>query len=115
MLTKMVLAKIGMKFRTEFALSGEQGLARLEDERPLPALVLLDLKMPGMDGLDVLRAMRGNALLSPIPVVVVTHSDLESDKEACYTAGANSFLHKSVDMDRFAIQIRKVLEKWMSS
>ena len=58
LLTQMVLAKMGFEIRTESALSGEQGLAALKGVGPLPSLVLLDLKMPGRDGLDVLRAMR---------------------------------------------------------
>lgn len=111
LLTQMVLAKIGLEIRTESALSGGQGLALLGDGRPLPSLVLLDLKMPGMGGLDVLRAIRSNERLRGIPVIVVTHSDLESDRDSCYDAGANSFLHKSVDMDRFAVEIREELVK----
>ena len=103
----------GLKIRTESALSGEQGLALLKSGGPVPSLVLLDLKMPGRDGLDVLRAIRSDDRLRGIPVIVVTHSDLESDKKACYDAGANGFLHKSVDMDRFAVEIRKALGEWM--
>ncbi|MGC1454459.1 MAG: response regulator [Nitrospirota bacterium] len=113
LLTQMVLAKLGLKIRTEPALSGELGLAILKGGGPLPSLVLLDLKMPGLDGLDVLREIRSDDRLRGIPVIVVTHSDLESDREACYDAGANGFLHKSVDMDRFAVEIRKALEEWM--
>ena len=115
LLTQMVLAKLGLEIRTESALSGELGLAILKGGAPLPSLVLLDLKMHGRDGLDVLRAIRSDDLLRGIPVIMVTHSDLESDREACYDAGASGFLHKSVDMDRFAVEIRKALEKWMSS
>jgi CheY-like chemotaxis protein len=113
LLTQMVLAKMGLDIRTESALSGEQGLALLKGGGPLPLLVLLDLKMPGRDGLDVLREIRSEDRLRGIPVIVVTHSDLESDKKACYDAGANGFLHKSVDMDRFSVKIRTVLEEWM--
>ena len=115
LLTQMVLAKIGPKVRTESALSGEAGLAHLRDESRLPSLVLLDLKMPGMDGLDVLRTIRSDERLRRIPVIIVTHSDLESDREACHNLGASSFLRKSVDLDRFAEELRKELETWMSS
>ncbi len=113
LLTQRVLAKIGQQIRTEAALNGEQGLALLREKTALPSLVLLDLKMPGMDGLDVLRVMRSDERLRRIPVIVVTHSDLESDREASSRAGANSFLNKSVDLDRFAFEIRSELEKWM--
>ena len=113
LLTQMVLTKIG--FRSESALSGAQGLARLRNGAALPSLILLDLKMPGMDGFDVLREIRGDEGLRAIPVVVVTHSDLELDKDACFNAGANSFLQKSVDLDHFTVELRKELEKWMKA
>ncbi len=113
LLTKMVLSKLGRTIRAEFALSGEEGLESLRSEAELPVLVLLDLKMPGMDGLDVLHAIRADKRLCPVPVIVVTHSDLESDREACYKSGANSCLNKSVDLDRFTQNIRSELEKWI--
>ena len=113
LLTKMVLSKLGQNIRTEFALSGTEGLAFLRDGTELPALVLLDLKMPGMDGIDVLRAIRADERLYPIPVIIVTHSDLESDREASYQSGANSFLNKSVDLGQFTQNIRSELEKWV--
>jgi two-component system response regulator len=113
LLTKMVLAKISRELRTESALSGEAGLAVLRDGSALPALILLDLKMPGMDGLDVLRELRLDGRLRRIPVIIVTHSDLESDKEASFKSGANSFLNKSVDLDQFTMHIRNELEKWV--
>src|SRR5574337_2008630 len=75
LLTQMVLSKMGLKIRTEAVLSGEQGLTRLRDGAPLPSLILLDLKMPRMDGLHVLRAIRNDERLRCIPVIVVTHSD----------------------------------------
>lgn len=113
LLTKRVLSKLGRKIRTECALSGEEGLAFLRDGAELPALVLLDLKMPRMGGLDVLHAIRADARLRRIPVIVVTHSDLESDKEASYQSGANSYLNKSVDLGQFTKYIRSELEKWI--
>ncbi len=113
LLTKMVLAKISRELRTESALSGDAGLAALREGGALPAMILLDLKMPGMDGLDVLRTIRADGRLRPIPVIIVTHSDLESDKRASLKNGANGFLSKSVDVDEFTKHIRNELEKWM--
>ncbi len=112
LLTQMVLTKMGQNIRTESALSGEAGLALLRNGAAPPSLILLDLKMPGMDGLDVLQTIRGDERLHSIPVVIVTHSDLESDKEVCSKAGANSYLIKSVDLDRFAAELQKELERW---
>jgi two-component system response regulator len=113
LLTKMVLSKLGRSVRMEFALSGEEGLAFLRSQTKPPSLVLLDLKMPGMDGLDVLRAIRADERLCPVPVIIVTHSDLESDRDESYRYGANSFLNKSVDLGQFTKHIRNELEKWI--
>lgn len=113
LLTKMVLTKISGTICCEAALTGEKGLALLRDGAAPPSLVILDLKIPGMDGLDVLRAIRSDEQLRGLPVIIVTHSDLESDKKACYKAGASGFLHKFVDLDRFSAELRKELGRWM--
>jgi CheY-like chemotaxis protein len=113
LLTQMVLSKLGRNIRTESASSGEAGLAALRAGSALPAMILLDLKMPRMGGLDVLHAIRTDERLRRIPVIIVTHSDLESDREASYKSGANSYLNKSVDLDQFTKHIRNELEKWI--
>lgn len=113
LLTQMVLRKIRGNFKVEAALSGSAGLAFLRGGDSLPTLILLDLKMPGMGGLDILRAIRADERLCRIPVVVLTHSDLESDREAAYGNGANSFLNKCVDLDQFTEKIRSELERWI--
>ncbi len=113
LLTQMVIRKMNRDIRVESALSGRQGIEMLRYRPDLPSLVLLDLKMPGMDGLDVLRIMRADDRLAAVPVVMVTHSDLESDRAAASTAGASSFLKKSIDLDRFTEELRKELAKWL--
>jgi two-component system response regulator len=113
LLTKRVLVKIGRTIKTDTALSGDAGLALLRRGAVLPSLILLDLKMPKLDGIEVLRKIRDDERLRSIPVVIITHSDLESDREASYKAGANSFLHKSVDIDRFQKDLEHVLNEWM--
>ncbi len=115
LLTKMVLAKIERKIKTDTALNGEAGLALLRCTSALPSLVLLDLKMPKLDGIEVLRKIRDDERLRFLPVVIVTHSELESDREASYKAGANSFLHKAVDIDHFRRELEQVMNDWMTS
>jgi CheY-like chemotaxis protein len=88
-------------------LSGE-GRYRNRTEFPLPALVLLDLKMPGMDGFDVLKWVREQPGLSLLRVVVLTSSDSMRDVNLAYQLGANSFLVKPVDFDRF-VEISQAL------
>ncbi len=113
MIARRVLSRLKRRIRTEVASCGDEGLAFLCREKSLPALILLDLKMPGMDGIEVLRRIRGDRRLKSVPVVVVTHSALESDVAACREAGANGVLHKAFDIERFSKEIETVLDRWL--
>jgi CheY-like chemotaxis protein len=115
LLTEMALSKLGRKVRIESALSGEAGLAALRGGSMLPAAVLLDIKMPGMEGHDVLRAIRADEHLCRIPVVVVTNSDLESDEQAAVKEGADGFLHKATNLDQFKNDIENILDCWLNT
>ena len=68
---------------------------------PRPNLVLLDLRVPKVDGLEVLRRIKGDDDTKKIPVVVLTTSDAESDMVAAYSHGAGSYLVKPVDFEKF--------------
>jgi two-component system response regulator len=113
LITKSILSKIGPGITIEVASSGEEGLARLREETVLPALILLDVKMPGMSGIDVLRKIRDEKQLNPIPVVIVTHSIIEDDLVASYKSGANSILLKTVDTDQFRRSIINLIERFI--
>ena len=78
------------------ALDYLEGRGKFADRAqfPLPALVLLDLQLPQIHGLDVLKSIRANTALPPLLVVVLTSSDQESDIERAYRLGANSYLTK---------------------
>ena len=78
-----------------------------------PRLVLLDLKMPRMDGLQVLERMKRDARTQRIPVVMMTSSREEFDLLASYTLGVNSYIVKPVDFDAFAATIAQVGMYWM--
>ncbi|QDF98772.1 two-component system response regulator [Azoarcus sp. DD4] len=67
----------------------------------LPLVVLLDLKLPKVHGLEVLRAFKENPLTRSVPVVVLTTSDEDADIESAYSLGANSYIIKPVDFDKF--------------
>ena len=79
----------------------------------LPRLVLLDLKMPRMDGLQVLREMKSDARLRKIPVVMMTSSREEGDLLESYELGVNSYVVKPVDFGAFAETIAPVGMYWM--
>jgi CheY-like chemotaxis protein len=79
---------------------------------PLPDLILLDLKMPGIDGIGVLRRIKQAPMVRRIPVIVLTSSHEEGDLAAAYDAGANSYLVKPVSFDGFADVVLHLLDYW---
>jgi CheY-like chemotaxis protein len=88
----------------EVARDGEEALAwlpRWEAGEATPAVILLDLKMPRVGGLEVLERLKAHPEFRRIPVVVLTSSAEERDLEAAYRLGANSYIVKPVEFDRF--------------
>ena len=83
------------------------------DTSAQPELVLLDLKLPKMDGHDVLRAMRDDPRTKYIPVVVLTSSDEEADMIRSYDLGANSFVQKPIDFEEFVEAAAKLGLYWL--
>ena len=79
----------------------------------LPAMVLLDLKLPRVDGLEVLRQIRLDPLTSRLPVVVLTTSKEEQDVAQSYDLGANSYIRKPVDFEKFAEAIEHLGLYWL--
>lgn len=71
------------------------------DQSPLPNLILLDLRLPKVDGLEVLKTIKADPALSSIPVVILTTSPAESDMVKAYKYNANSYLVKPVDFSKF--------------
>ncbi len=85
------------------------------DRRPceLPALVLLDLKLPKLDGFQVLRRLRADERTRRLPVVVLTSSGEERDVASCYDLGVNSYIRKPVDFLQFASAIHQLGLYWL--
>lgn len=79
----------------------------------LPALVLLDLKLPRMDGLEVLRHIRADPQLRRLPVVILTTSREEQDIIRSYDLGANSYIRKPVDFEQFTAAINQLGLYWL--
>ena len=86
---------------------GEPGSA------PRPAVILLDLNLPGTDGHEVLADIKKDEDLCSIPVVVLTTSNDERDIAACYRAGANSYVRKPVQLESFLEAIRRLKDYWL--
>ncbi len=92
-----------------FAYGRYQGL----DRQQLPALILLDLKLPKLSGFEVLERLRQENSTATIPVVVMTSSDEEIDINRSYQLGANSFVRKPVEFDEFIDSIRQLGMYWL--
>src|SRR5258706_16075497 len=104
MMIRRALEKANITLPVHAVSDGAEAIAYLNGEGkyaspdfPIPALILLDLQMPRVDGFEVLRWLRGQPVLASIPVVVLTGSPDPSNANKAYGLGASSFLAKSVD------------------
>lgn len=120
-LTKRALANANIANKVVVAEDGQEALDYLfgtghyagRDAAPLLAVVLLDLKLPKVDGLDILRRIRANRRTKRLPVVILTSSQEEQDIAAGYDLGANSYIRKPVDFSQFAEAIKSMGLYWL--
>lgn len=90
-----------------------QGEHAGRDTRHQPNLVLLDMRLPKLSGLEVLRSIRGNPLTAMVPVVILTSSSEQSDMVASYQSGANAFVRKPVDFEAFSKKLDHLHAFWL--
>jgi len=91
----------------------QRGEFSAPDNAPRPSIILLDLNLPGTDGRSVLHTIKATPDLQKIPVIVLTTSNSELDIEQCYAAGANSYVQKPVDLERFIQAIARLADFWL--
>lgn len=91
-----------------------RGLFQGRDARRLPALILLDLKLPRLGGLEVLQQVQSDQALSAVRVVVLTSSREEEDIVASYSRGACSYVRKPIDYNEFLAAVRRLGEYWLT-
>jgi two-component system cell cycle response regulator DivK len=94
-------------FRTLEAADGEEGIARAKAERP--DLILMDLQLPGMDGLTATRVLRQDPITAAIPVVALTAHAMKGDRERALEAGCSGYIPKPIDTRRFLAQVQTFL------
>jgi CheY-like chemotaxis protein len=97
------------------ARDGEEAvnlIARWERGEPAPTLILLDLKLPRLSGLEVLERLKHHSAYAMIPVVILTTSREEGDVKRAYQLGANSYIVKPVDFDRFLDVAAQIERYW---
>lgn len=103
-LTRRAFAKRNISNPLEVARDGEEALdwvGRFVEGEPLPVVILLDLKLPRVPGLEVLREVKRHPQLAAVPVVVLTTSREDEDVKTAYQLGANSYIVKPVEFDKF--------------
>ncbi len=94
-------------------VSGEDALAGLlEGGDTRPALIILDLNLPGIRGMEVLAALKGDSRIRMVPVVVLSGSSREEDVDAAYAAGANAYLSKPLDYAQLRQTVLSLHEFW---
>ncbi|MHB8578554.1 MAG: response regulator [Ignavibacteriaceae bacterium] len=108
--------KIHVVHNGEEALQYILGEGKYFDRKtyPIPNLILLDLKMPGIDGFEVLKRIKNTPEIKRIPVIILTSSKEEGDLSMSYDLGANSYLVKPVSFEGFLEVVRKVTDYWIT-
>jgi len=120
-LTRHALGRSGIANEIVVARDGVEAIDYLfctgrfagRDISQLPALVLLDLKLPKVDGLEVLRQLRADARFNILPIVAMTSSTQQEDLLRSYAAGVNSYVRKPVDFDQFTRAVREIGMFWL--
>jgi CheY-like chemotaxis protein len=112
-LTLRALRKTDIGARLAIARDGAEALEYLLSDRKLPRVVFLDLKLPKIDGMEVLRRIRADERTHSIPVVVLTSSQEERDITECYRLGVNSYVVKPVEFDKFYKAVGELGLYWL--
>jgi two-component system, response regulator len=105
---KVVVVKDGVEAMEYLRYEGKYKMREKED----PAVLLLDIKMPRMDGIEVLSAVRGDPALKTLPIVMLTSSREEPDLKRSYELGANAYVVKPVDFEDFIEAVKQVGVFW---
>jgi CheY-like chemotaxis protein len=121
-LVRRAFAKAGVNNPLFIVRDGEECLAYLNgvgkyanrDEYPLPHILLLDIKMPKVDGFEVLKEIRKNKSLAPVRIIMLTSSQEVFDINKAYEMGANSFLVKPHEFENYADMMRTLSSFWLN-
>jgi two-component system response regulator len=112
-LTLRALKQRNLANQVHVCRDGAEAMDFFSGAGPVPKVVLLDLKLPKVDGLEVLRRLKQDTRTKSIPIVVLTSSREEPDIERAYALGANSYIVKPVDFDAFARAVSDVGLYWV--
>ena len=114
-LTRRAFIRHNLANPLEVARDGQEALdfiAKWTAGEPVPTVILLDLKLPKIGGLEVLRVIRAHPNFGTVPVVILTSSAEDHDIQEAYSLGANSYIVKPVDFDKFIDVARQIKLYW---
>lgn len=120
-LTMRALKKYNLANEIKWVADGEEAIDFLfakgkyenRQKENTPTIILLDLKLPKIHGLDVLEAIKKDSVLSHIPIIIMTSSKENEDIEKAYALGANSYVVKPVDFQQFAEAVKEIGIYWL--
>lgn len=121
LLTIRALTKSGFSNKLHHVIDGAEALdfiycrGKYADRNPneFPKLILLDVKMPKISGIEVLEKIKSDPMVKSVPVVMLTSSNEGPDIERCFALGANSYIVKPVDSDNFFKAVKEIGAYWM--
>ena len=118
-ITERAMTRGGIKNKLIVVNDGEMGINYLKKEGKFmdvisPILILLDLKMPKVDGFEVLKVIKKDKTLKKIPVIILTTSDRDKDIDRAFQLGCNSYLVKPVNFETFIQTVSKLNEYWLT-
>jgi len=109
---KRSIDKLGLAHNVVEAKNGEDALKQLTSEVPLPDIILLDLNMPKISGLEFLKILKANPRLKYMPVIILTTSENRTDLQACYEEGIAGYILKPLKYEDYLSKIDRTLQYW---
>jgi CheY-like chemotaxis protein len=115
MMFNRVLQKIGFNHRLIEAKNGENALEILKAKEIIPDIILLDLNMPKLNGIDFLKILKNDEHLNHIPTIIFTTSNNHRDIAECYKIGIAGYIIKPLKYDDYLVLVKKTLDYWSSN
>jgi CheY-like chemotaxis protein len=112
MMFNRVLQKIGLNHRLIEACNGENALEILKAKEVIPDIILLDLNMPKLNGIDFLKILKNDEQLNHIPTIIFTTSNNHRDIAECYKIGIAGYVIKPLKYDDYLVLVKKTLDYW---
>lgn len=112
MMFNRVLKKIGLNHRLIEASNGENALEILKAKEVIPDIILLDLNMPKLNGIDFLKILKNDEQLNHIPTIIFTTSNNHRDIAECYKIGIAGYVIKPLKYDDYLVLVKKTLDYW---